>query len=74
MFQGSVLGPLLFTAFVSPVGDLIDSFGVSYHQFADDTQLFVAMDANDAAPALDSRSQCSATVRLWFLRYGLLTN
>ena len=45
--QRSVLGPLLFTAYASPVGDLIESHGVSYHQFADDTQLFVAMNAND---------------------------
>ena len=32
--RGSVLGPLLFTAYASPVGDLVESHGVSYHQFA----------------------------------------
>ena len=32
--QGSVLGPLLFTAYVSPVGELIESHGISCHQFA----------------------------------------
>jgi len=54
VLQGSVLGPLLFTAYVSPVGELIESHGVSYHQFADDTQLLVAMNVTDAGPALES--------------------
>jgi len=28
---------------LSPVGELIESYGISYHQFADDTQLLVTM-------------------------------
>jgi len=43
--QGSVLGPLLFTAYMSAVDELIESYGVSYHQFADDTQLLISMDS-----------------------------
>ena len=43
-----MLGPLLFTAYASPVGELIESYGVSYDQFADDTQLLVSMDSTDA--------------------------
>jgi len=43
--QGSVLGLLLFTAYVSVVGELIESYSMSYHQFADDTQLLVNMDS-----------------------------
>ena len=72
--QGSVLGPLLFTAYVAPVGELIEAHGVSYHQFADDTQLFIAMNACDAAPALNRLADCSSAVRLWFLRNGLQLN
>jgi len=53
--RGSVLAPLLVTAYMLPVGDLIESFDVSYHQFADDTQLLVAMKVNDATPALKSK-------------------
>jgi len=70
----TVLGPLLFTAYVSPVGELIESHCVSYHQFADDTQLLVSRDSSDAAPAIDRLTLCSTAVRLWFLQNGLQLN
>jgi len=69
-----VLGPLLFTAYVSAVGELIESYGVSYHQFADDMQLLVSMDSTNATPAIDRLAHCSAAVRLRFLENGLQLN
>jgi Reverse transcriptase (RNA-dependent DNA polymerase) len=41
--QGSVLGPILFTIFVSPVGDLASSYQVRHQQYADDTQLYISL-------------------------------
>jgi len=35
--------------YVAPIGRVIESFGIGYHQFADDTQLFVAVDMVDSA-------------------------
>ena len=40
--QGSVLGPLLFSLNISPVADVIGSFGMSHHRYADNSAVVVA--------------------------------
>ena len=46
--QGSVFGPLLFAVYCSLVADIIASYGIRYHQYADDTQLHLAMRADNS--------------------------
>jgi len=41
--HGPVVSALLFIAYVAPVGDVISSCSMEYHQYADDTQLFIAI-------------------------------
>ena len=36
--QGSVLGPILYVLYTFPVADIIKSYGLSYHFYADDSE------------------------------------
>ena len=69
----SVLGPFLFCMFTTPVDNLIDSFVcVTYHQYADDTQLCTI--TNLRSDRLASLSACAYAVTSWRLKNDLLLN
>ena len=72
--QGSVLGPLLFAAYVSPVGEIVTSAGLGFHQYADDTQIFFAMRSADIQQDLEVLRVCTDRLRYWFLTNGLMLN
>ena len=69
--QGSVIEPILFTAYVSPITRLIELYGVSNHKYVDDTQLYTALTANPNA-CIDRFESCSAGLQRWFCKNDLL--
>jgi len=56
------------------VGDIIAGHGVQYHQYADDTQLHLAMCADNTAAGLSVLAACTSDVRLWYMHNGLQLN
>ena len=64
--QGSVLGPILFSLYTTPLSKVIQNHpGISFQFYADDTQLYVHLTHKNVASALDKLSHCLEDVKRW---------
>ena len=74
--QGSVLGPLLFSLYVQPIGDIIRAHGLFFHQYADDLQVYTHFDLTHSAlvAAVKQLEDCLDEVKVWMVRNSIFMN
>jgi len=72
--QGSVLGPLLFSVYTSPISTIAKSHVVSQQQYADDTQLYVALLPANYNQDITTLESCLNSLRTWFCENGMALN
>ena len=72
--QGSIPGSLFFSLFTIPLGDIISSFVIKFHQYTHDTQIYLAVNKDSLSKATLDLADCTDTVYEWLLHNSVDLN
>ena len=72
--QGSVIGPILFTIYTTSLGHMLREKCVSYHLYADDTQLWITFKPKDIDNAIIKIESCVESIHSWMCQHQLKMN
>lgn len=62
--KGSVLGPTLFIIYLLPLGQIIHHYGLYFHGYTDDTQLYFSTSPSSQLPP-QSLVNCLQAIKTW---------
>lgn len=71
--QGSILGPLLFNIYMLPLAQIIENNKICYHNYADDTQIYITLTPGDYGP-IQALSNCIDQINDWMCQNFLQLN
>ena len=68
VLQGSVLGPVLFSLYITPLGDICRRHGIFYHSYADDQQIYFTFkpaDKRGKQACIEVLETCIQEIFIW---------
>ena len=70
-----MLGPILYCIYTKPIGRIITRHGMNHHCYADDLQIYLAVDGDESiVTALAKVELCVAEVAAWLTNNNLKLN
>ena len=72
--QVSVLGPILFFLYTTPLSDIIASHSVNHQLFADDTQLQKSVPLSELTNLTKELNACTDDIKTWMTENQLKLN
>ena len=73
--QGSVLGPILFSLYTTPLSKVIQNhLGIGFHFYADDREFYVHLTHKNVAHAFDRLKSCLEDIKKWLSAKKLKLN